>query len=423
MEHPSIAQPSAGQPALTPYQATLPYVRGHDPDGQWELFDAGNAIAELGPDPELGELDVGTLDLFASEGVFKHATRWRRHNAGGPKKHVGWRQLDLALRWRDDHRGAKWSQNELDALEHVRAQTWNRRDAERRRFRETWLAGAFVSPLDGRVVPVPTNPVSRHLLDLVIDAAGSGTGGLYMSREDLAAVLGCAPRGVWNHRKRLGNLIRGQIVWQPATDNNGKLVGSRNGWVLLRIGPDIEALAALNRLARSRSNRGGSTQRKAARLVAATLLARGARRRYDVAGAYWRGERGIALNARKLRSSIRQNLPSSSPLKGLRDGPAPLREAPGARPLDPIECARSARDALAGRRPSIPTEDSRPSKPATPDPARDAAGLGARASPGGDRGPPRIADVPASSGSSAFEQAYLGGDLLAALAAATAAFR
>jgi hypothetical protein len=327
---------------LCRYQATLPYVRAHDGAGQWELFDNPASRTDLQPLPDLAIAltPEAQLELFASRGVLR-GPRWRRESAEGEFR--GWKQLDLALDWRDQHLGCKWEERHLRTMADVRAQCWGRSECEAARFRVRWLCDAFVCPVSGEVIELPHNERARRMLELAVLACQSGTGGVEMGLSDWAAVLGCSRRSIWDLRSYLGELLEVRQLWAPAPGN----VGSRRGHLLVRVGPRVATLVALERRAREPRHRAWLVARGIARLAERALHHRARARAYDVAGATWRGARWgraavcsrgeIDGRTREGRAFNRQELPLSPPLTGLRD-PAPRWGAPGAGPRTPIEC-------------------------------------------------------------------------------------
>lgn len=346
-------EPVVSTEVLEAYQRSLPYVRGHDEEGQWELFDAGASIAELVADPVLAKINVDQLQLFDCRGVLRGAN-WRRESAKGSFRN--WKSLQLCLDWRNTHRGARWEKRHLGYLDDLRAQTWNAAEVGRRQFRVRWVADAFVDPFTGGLIEIPRNPTSRRLLQLLIDAHQSGAGGIMMSLHDWAAELGCCSRSLWNHRKRLGDLIRSEQTWVPADDDQG----SQRGMLLLRVGPAIERLAAIEAFARRRPPRRSGIHQAMCRRASTQLRKRAARRRFDVSGSYYRGQRGCAVSTQSLN---RQNFPHSPPLSGLLVLPSDNGGPRGT--LDPFERSRFApEETIAVPKPPPPPKIPIPTVPA-----------------------------------------------------------
>ena len=218
-------------------------------------------------------------------------------------------------------------------------------------------------------VKTTSNAVSLRMLDILICASQSGTGGVVMSLEDWASTLGCCRRGIWNHRARLGAHVQVFQLWEPLPGDKG----SQRGHLLIRLAGPLATLAAIERRARSSRTRKALITRSLAKLCVGELNARAARRRYDLSGARWRGERRLAtsnrvndLRTREARALNRQNFPNSPLPSGLLDMP-PQGEALGVHPETPEEGTRSARhESIALERnslrqaiesPNFPTND------------------------------------------------------------------
>jgi hypothetical protein len=358
-------QPNNGT-AFRQYQRTLPYAAWRaDADGQcgWSLWGDGEPdgpcdLADaLTPAAELVAAlaaDENQLELFARDGVRRDA-KWRRDSEGGPANHRSWRELDRALLMRARYSGRPWCDGDSRTLADAYAQTWSAADIGRVWTSNPWIVDAVVCPISGELVRFPRSPHCRTIVDVLIAAFDAGTGGVLTSHDAWAARLNCCVRSVTTYMQAL---VAVGWVTEHWTRRAHPERGTARGHKLYRLGPTGERYVSLLTAARRGRSSGGV--RVAGRLFAREVAARAARRRFDLAGATYRGRfrRAESTRANDARTRVgraqpkRQTSQHSPPLTGLANyGPplgdreeelAPLAPPVAVRPDSPASPARAA---------------------------------------------------------------------------------
>ncbi len=340
---PSVAPPDLGiqlhnRTSIT-YQRTLPYVRAHDADNQWDLWGDGApagpmALADaLAPAAELVaalEVDPRQLQLFSHNGVRRDAP-FRRDSAGGPAAHRSWAELDHAIAMRTRYSRRRWTDGDQRTLDDLYAQTFAAADVRRVFTTQAWVSDVMVCPLSGELVRFPKPWACRRILDVLFAAFDSGAGGVLMSHDAWAAELRCSVRSVTTYVKALVGIGAVAQFW-PRRPNPGEKGGTCNGHKLYRLGPLYERYAAV--LTASRRRRSSGAVREAGRMLAAQLQLRAARRRFDLEGALYRGRHGRAVSTRegdgRTRGGVRPAIDVSRP-----------EGVPSCRPPEGGPCSRS----------------------------------------------------------------------------------
>ena len=264
--------------------------------GQLELCDPGPRIE---PDPPReSDADDRQLELT---GV-KAGARWRRKNAKGAP--IAWAQIDLQLAGikMRRRRAGTWALHKaaIHTMSNVRAQTY---------------CAADLGALDALSMPAwargrwELTPNEEKLLGALWRAYANGTGGLDDCSSTIASDLGMSERTLRNSLNGRGpdsvsprpGLIERGLVHVNRTHKQGRH-GRKcdDSWLLLRIGPELEAIGHELVHARGGAPRGSGYSRTSSRRARQRASSDARRLRKSQAQRAWRSRGGERTGGRAL---------------------------------------------------------------------------------------------------------------------------
>lgn len=206
------------------------------------------------------------------DGIRKGA-RWRRDST--PGKWIPPEVVEAGRLFRDQRRGRVWNESDERARQDLIAQCWGLPEvADVRITIPQWLGASIERADTGEVIDVGRNPRARMLLAIVWAAMERGTMGVLMSREQWAQVLCCSPRSVGTYVAQLVELglLRRAQTWRSIQPRKGEdVAGAEHGPLLLRVGPQLDAIALEVFARRHIRVPRGAVSRRAARELAVAL--------------------------------------------------------------------------------------------------------------------------------------------------------